>query len=313
MKVMTEVKNCDNCIFQSGRPEFDLKKCKRCSRTEKALFEPVPTAADLMESFMMKGTYPTLKLYEKHLKQVKDTMKSKLLSSDERRHEFKEVNLVAKFVPKKISDIDYIGLNTYLDDLGLLAHILEIDHKRVKKEPMILEQLKAYQLEPTQYVKPSFNKLGKSLNQVPELRNEGWSVEELAFTCSTIDAKYSSYKKQYETLKEEMIKCEKLKSDKKLVNKYGSVSLINNAPLYDISSIYNEMGSDLLIEYGKPNHEQLQYFMTRGMLTKNDIEQFKTVKDIALEFVVMDLDSERRTIETFQRRQMQAAQNRMRA
>lgn len=34
-------KNCNNCRFNIDSKEFDMKHCKKCSRTDRALYEPI--------------------------------------------------------------------------------------------------------------------------------------------------------------------------------------------------------------------------------------------------------------------------------
>jgi hypothetical protein len=189
-----------------------------------------------------------------------------------------------------------------------------LDHKEVKKDSELLNQLKAYQYEPTFYVKPNFNKLGKEkLQPNEEFKVDHWSIEELAEGYFNEGNKLQSLDEKYKKAKIEMEKCTELKQKRKLAHKYGSVSLIQNDPLYDVIAIYEDFGEEILIRYGKPDAQKLEEFVIRGIITKNDIEQFKTLVDIHLDFVIMSLDTEQKIYEMLQQRNIQASLNRRRA
>ncbi|PGT83244.1 hypothetical protein [Bacillus sp. AFS040349] len=307
------MKNCENCRFNSDRSEFDLKKCKKCSRTDRAYFEPIPNAASIMEGLMKDGTYPSLNNIKSRLKTIQKTMEKELSGSESKRHEFSRYNVVAKFVPKKINSIDYEGLNEFLYNVGLLLPVVKIDHKQVKKDQEVLDILECYQLEPTYYVKPNFNKKGKELNQADPFEIEGWSLDHLAGTYSNLNSQLEHYKFDYEKAKLAMLECKELLQDKKLSHEFGSVSLIANDPLYNVPAINEELGEDFLIKYGKPDTDKLDYFITKGTISKRDIEQFKTVTDIRLDFIVMELDKERRMLEMLHNKTIRTGLNLMRA
>ncbi|MDC3424364.1 hypothetical protein NC797_07570 [Aquibacillus sp. 3ASR75-11] len=271
------------------------------------------TAADIMEGLIENGTYPTIKNLKHRDQTIKKTMENKLKDSDSKRHEFKKHGLVAKFVSKKISEIDYEGLNEYLYNLGLLVPIVKIDHKKVKKNLFIYDQLKAYQFQPTSYVKPNFNKKGKSLNSPAPFEVDDWKMSDLALTLNRLKPELEYHNELYDKAKSQMLQCPELQQQRKLVHEYGSVSLVDNDPLYDVVAINEEMGEDILIKYGKPNEEKVQNFILKGTLTKADIDQFKTMVDIRLDFTVMSLEAEKRMLEMLNERHNIAAQNYMRA
>ncbi|MGN7300423.1 hypothetical protein [Ferdinandcohnia sp. SAFN-114] len=110
-----------------------------------------------------------------------------------------------------------------------------------------------------------------------------------------------------------MLQCKELHQEKKISHEYGSVSLVANDPLYDINAIYEDFGEEMLIQYGKPDSEKLQQFIQKGIITKKEIDQFKTVVDIRLDFIMMNLDTEKQMMSMLQNRTIQASQNRMRA
>ncbi len=303
------MKDCQSCKFNNQLPEFELKRCKKCSRTDRTLFEPIPGAADIMESIIDNGMYPSYSRAKKEDEGIKKAMENRLKHSEVRRHELKNTNLVAKFVPKKISKVDHQGLNEFLDDMGLLQFIATFDSAKIKKDTLLQQQLIAYQLEPTYFVKPNFNKAGNEKNAFSYVEDDSMSLEDLAQTLVQIKSRLDSYKSNYEKAKKQMILCPELLKKKKVSHKYGSVSLLENNPVYDIQAIYEELGSEFLIQYGKADSSLLAKYIEKGYFPKSAIEKFKTVIDIRLDFVVMDLDTERKNFEILHSKTMKAARN----
>ncbi|MGN7300424.1 hypothetical protein [Ferdinandcohnia sp. SAFN-114] len=72
-------KSCENCRFNTERPAFDLKRCKACSRTDRAHFEKNPNAAEIMQLLVEKGIYPSLKNVDSRVKAIKKTMEKQLI------------------------------------------------------------------------------------------------------------------------------------------------------------------------------------------------------------------------------------------
>lgn len=306
-------KSCETCRFKFGLEEFSIKRCKKCSKTERAYYEPLLTAADIMEGLLEDGTYPSLKLAETRKKEVKSRVQKILTTSEERRHEFTALGYVAKFVPKKIHEIDYVGLNEYLFDCGYLLHVIKLDHSRIKREGL-LEVFEKYQKKPTYTLSVSFNKEGR-LKKDSYINSTSLSenVEDLIKEYVHVNRQHEHFLSIYEDAKKNMESCEVLKSERKLKYKYGSVYLKENTPTYDIGRIFEELGVEYLIKYGKPHSTRLQHLIQRGSISPKDIDQFKTLIDVRLDFSLMTLEAERSMLENFQRMTVQSAQNRRRA
>ncbi|MFC0273566.1 hypothetical protein ACFFIX_19430 [Metabacillus herbersteinensis] len=78
-------KSCENCNFNVDGVNFELKRCKLCSRTDRSLFEEIPNAAIIMQRLMKLGTYPSLKNIKNRVQMIQKTMREQLSSSDEKR------------------------------------------------------------------------------------------------------------------------------------------------------------------------------------------------------------------------------------
>ncbi|MDE3840974.1 hypothetical protein C0966_17045 (plasmid) [Bacillus methanolicus] len=278
-------------------------------------------AAEMMEKFIEDGTYPELKQTKEKIKKLTSSMRERLESSETKRHEFSEFNLVGRFTAKKIYETDYIGLNEYLYDLGLLLHVVEIDNKKLQSNVLYFDMIQDFKLEDTYYVKPNFNKIGRELNKLPntfEITDQ-WNLTDMARDLAILKPRVKILTNEYEMLMRKMLKLpefEKLKtipkqSRKPVQHKYGSLSLQTNPVKYDISAIYDYIGEWILIEYGKPNAKLLERFILNGTISKKEIDQFKTIVDIELDFSVMSLEDEQKILNMLDEKNRLAAANRI--
>lgn len=273
---------------------------------------------ELIETFIEEGFYPDLKHTEGKIKIITSSMKERLQESESKRHVFTKYNLVGRFVAKRIYEVDVISLNEYLYDLGLLNQVCEIDNKKIKTNELYMAIIEPFKLKDTFYIKPNFNKTGKELIRIEDFAvNDSWSLDDMASSMAVLKPQLKDLEYKYEQLKRAILKTEEMQKlmvrpkREPIPHKYGSLSLLANPPRYDISAIYDYIGEWMLIEYGTPNSERLEQFILNGTITKKEIDQFKTVRDIRLDFSVMSLEDERRILEMLDNKNMIAASNRL--
>ncbi|UAL49878.1 hypothetical protein K7887_22435 (plasmid) [Sutcliffiella horikoshii] len=305
-------KSCENCKFNMQQPNFDLKLCKKCSRTDRAFFEPIkeleepiPTAATLMESLLRDGTYLSLKQLKNQLDALKKEVRYRLKDSEVNRHEYEKYNVVAKFVRKPITQVDNQGLIEnlfcFLQD-KIVCSVIRLDTTLIKKEiPEELVALKEFEHPSTYYVKPSFNKKGKEL-----LRIEGdyplgeLNINQLVKRFIPLQERLKNLEELYESQKKTMSNCEALKANNKLKHEFGSISLIANRPAYNMDKILEVYGEDFLIQYAAPDSVALQSLIDRRILPKSEVERFQIIMDYRLDFMMMNLEVERKITSQFQ-------------
>lgn len=278
-------------------------------------------AAQLMESFIEEGKYPHLKQTEKKVQLLTSSLRKRLETSETKRHVFEKQQLVGRFIVKKINETDTVSLNEYLYDLGLLLHVVEIDNKKIKENELYMEMIQDFKLEDTFYLKSNFNKAGNVRNKLPStyVVTDQWSVEDMARSLSILKPQIKALTHKYDKLKWNMLRLQEIQDLKRLSkeerkpipHKFGSLSLVANPSKYDISAIYDYIGEWLLIEYGTPNAKLLEQFILNGTVTARELEQFKTTKDIRLDFSVMTLEDEQKMFKMLDQKNMTAAFNRM--
>jgi hypothetical protein len=265
-------------------------------------------AALIMEQLYITGVYQDNKKAEAAIEAVKETLKTRL-NDEEKRREFPHLRVVAKFQPDYRYETDYVGLNEYLYDLGLLVPLARIDYKELKKEqPDVLKKIEIFKNPTEQYVKMTPNKQGRV--EIPEMTFSELSDDELILSWVESKGRLERTKAVIDQAREEMLVCPILRKEKKLSCNYGSVSILDKDPTYDIAQIYEFYGAEFLIQHSKPDMQKiLMEFVPKGMLNMNDIQQFRTLKSISSKFILMDLETESRQYHMFWDKRMQAANN----
>ncbi|MFB1100531.1 hypothetical protein [Terribacillus sp. JSM ZJ617] len=249
------------------------------------------TAADMMQELVESGMYIQLKTKKRHLEQIKNVVKEELINSEVKRHEFIKQGMVAKFVPKQVSKIDTVALNTYLNDLGYLKGVVELDHALLKDNLFMAEQLMDYKVPGDCTVVPYFNKIGKQLLKSPITISQG-TIKEHLLSFNMINREYKQLEDKYGSVKQEMQSCSLLREHRKLSYKYGSVIIKDNKPKYENEEIFKDFGPDVLINYGIPKTEKLNDLMLKGSIKKSDLDQFKYVENVRVDFMIMSLEDE---------------------
>jgi hypothetical protein len=278
-------------------------------------------AAQMIEQFIESGKYPQLKQAEKKIKILTSSMKERLETSECKRHVFKKQQLVGRFIAKPIYETDTVALNEYLYDLGLLLHVVEIDNKKIQGNELYFTMIQDFKLPDTFYVKPSFNKAGNALNKLPEPFDvtDDWSLDDMAEMLASLKPEVKILGNEYEKLKVNLLHLQEFQELKRIPkedrtpikHKYGSLSIVTNPARYNISAIYDYLGEGLLIEYGTPSSKLLEQFILNGTINKSELDQFKTLKDIRLDFSVMTIDDEQKMLEMLDHKNKIAAANRM--
>lgn len=261
-------------------------------------------AQAIMENLFMENQYQDQKQDEHKLKLIRKELMTRH-PEEQKRWEFKDYGVIAKFQYSNVYETDVLGLNEFLYDLGLLESVARFDITE-KKEPEIFNKLSPYRLDPTHFVK--FNPKKGLVNKEEEDFSH-FNNEQLIFIWSKTKSNFDYAEIAVENAKEEMMECEVLKKNKKIVCEFGSASLIANKPSYDMDNLSRELGGDFIIQNAKVNMDILEKYITRGVITKNEILSFRKVIDIKEKYVVTFANTESIQSEMLYNRKMIAAKN----
>ncbi len=298
--------------FFNGLSFFYLKKevtkmiIEKITDKEK---EPILIgAARLMEDVFESGLYRKMKTADKKLEDIKMTIRKQYKDGESKRYELPH-NLVAKFIPNPTYETDEIGLKMYLDDYGLLPQTISIKANSFKEEPDLLDSLRPF-LKPVEYFAQFYlNKAGKAHIDKEEYLYSG-NIEELALRFIEEKTSLKESKTIYKKIMKKIQSCPILRQSQAVKSTYGTCKLRKKEMEYHVNSLYNEYGSDFLLKHGQISMKNIEEFIAKGYFSSKDIQQFRKLVAIDLRFVIMDKDTEVKTMEFFHNQTMRKAQMR---
>ncbi|WP_264739537.1 hypothetical protein [Cytobacillus firmus] len=170
-----------------------------------------------------------------------------------KRHEFKNLNWVAKFVAKNIWVTNHSGI---IEELlcyvqpDIAFSVMKLDSKSIKDDNQV-GLLKPYTIPTTSFIKPALNKKGKSFIDNRDYLFGGQCEEELLSEIMAVTKELQTYQIRYEDFRKSCLRCPDLRERKKVTTPYGSISLLNNKPEWDLERVFGTLGEDFLIKYRK--------------------------------------------------------------
>lgn len=268
------------------------------------------SAAKELIHLIESGTYEKMKQNKTLLEQSKAYLRDLLEPYPAKRHEFKELNWVAKFIPKKIWETDNERL---IEDLlcyikpEIALSVIKLDTKRIKSGGVKLD---AYLLPKSHYVRPTLNKFGKSKVKLTDFLFGAQTEVEMVAEIKACSFEEKKYEEIYNHFKESSNRCSVLLEQRKVTTPYGSVSLIENKPKWELKDVYRDFGEDLFINFGKVDMAKLEELIIGGAVPNGILSNHRVLKDIRLDFVVMDLAGEEKAMNFHRNRQIKTSMRR---
>lgn len=259
------------------------------------------------ETYVKSGGYKELKQSDLFLKEAKAHLRKELEQLPGKRHEYRSLNMVAKFVAKKIQRTDHSSiieemLNYLKPEVAL--SLITLDVKQIKQDNQ-LNQIAAYQEEATYYVRPYLNKAGKSYVPLRESLFGGQSNEQLIGEIKMAANAQALHKQKYTELKNRLTETTELQKIKKKKLSIGSLSLIQNTPTWDLQGIFTELGDEFISSYGKVDLARAEEWSLMGRIPQSIIKKHREIVDIQLDFIVMQLDVEEKVMQYHNNRRSQ--------
>lgn len=259
-------------------------------------------AGQLMEKFVEEGHYREFRVSVHLVEQHKKHVYSYLKHSESRRHEYEKFGVIAKFVPKKVYEYDRVELNEFLFNIGVLHKVVTFNKDTILE----FSDLNKFIIPKPKKLGVAFNKKGRvQLEEVSES-----NLEDHLEQFVKIKEKEAIFKLKYEKLKEKMLACPVLQKKEKITHEYGSVYLSENpSKEFNVLKIYEHLGPEFVIEHGQSSSTKINEFIERGTIQLSDINQFRRVVDIQMDFRLMLLEDERRMFEHLNRRRNKMLEN----
>jgi hypothetical protein len=266
---------------------------------------PLIGAAEQMEYLFQKGIYQGRKQSKDCLEQLKYLMRQTFSQFESNRNEFHGV--VVKFVRVPVYETNTKGLKEYINDLGLLPKVVKLNFSNIKDNEDLEELFEIYKLPTERYARIFLNAKGKLHTQKREYLFDP-SFEGMAESFLKEKKALDRWEKDYQKVLHQMENCTILKQSQTLKCSYGTVKLVNKDVEYDVESIYDDFGAKFLLDYGQISMEKLEEYITRKFISPKEVNNFRKQIDIQLRFVVMDLESERRSMEYLYKSMMEKSQ-----
>lgn len=266
---------------------------------------PIIGAAEKMEYLFQSGIYQRRKNSKDCLQQLKYLMRQTVNEFETNRNEF--YGVVAKFIRVPVYETDFRGLKEFINDLGLLPKVVNLKYSHLKEDEDLEEVLDSFKLPSEPYVQLFLNSKGKHQTIKREYLFDP-SFEGMAVAFLNEKKEYERSEQEYQNILQQMKNCPLLKHSISLKCNYGTVKLMKREIEYDVESIYNEFGAKFLLDYGQISMEGLEYYVTNGFLSHKEINTFRKQVDIQVKFVVMDLETERKSMEYIYNKKMTNAQ-----
>ncbi|PGT84640.1 MULTISPECIES: hypothetical protein [Bacillaceae] len=262
-------------------------------------------AAKLMEDLFLNGIYQRRKSSKEFLDQLKHTMRKTFSNYETRRNEFH--GIVAKFVRDPIYKTDTISFKGLLNDIGILHKVVKLNYSFIKDDEDLVDLLADYSYPKEFFAQIYLNKKGKNEVDKREFLFDT-SLEGIAELFKSEKRNIDRLEEKYRNTLLDIEKCPMLKQAGTLKCNYGTIKLREKDVVYDVESIFKEFGSHFLLEYGQISMEKVEEYIIKGFLSYKEIEKYRKLVDIPLKFFVMDIETERKSMETYQYISMQKAQ-----
>jgi hypothetical protein len=81
---------------------------------------------------------------------------------------------------------------------------------------------------------------------------------------------------------------------------FGTISCSTTAPLISTTDLYNQLGEEAILKYGKVDFSLLPSYMAKGFFSKSDLKRYRKVIDIRLKYTLMQIHAEQRRREFYQ-------------
>jgi 3-polyprenyl-4-hydroxybenzoate decarboxylase and related decarboxylases len=222
------------------------------------------------------------KYLEKKLDIIKDEIKRRL-DEETKRLEYKELDVVVKFVAVKKYDFDILNLQELLYNHGLLIDCSQV----ITKAQDVLSKIKEFELEQTYHVRINLKhkvEINQDFSKLNDL--------ELITLWKEDNSKYKELDRKIKQTKDVIMKELISKNVTKVVFNYGTINLCKNKTSYDMKSILDNFGFEFFNNYCGIKNEKLDEYISLGFLNKKEVEKFKKLSDITLRFVVMKISDE---------------------
>ncbi|MDP5276211.1 hypothetical protein [Chengkuizengella axinellae] len=248
--------------------------------------EKLVGAAKIMEDIFEKGIYAEKQRAKHRMNIIKDQIMASFPKDCKRLVLNKHVSAFYRVMPKY--EVDHVGLNEYLANLGYLND----DFVKMMKKDEIIKKIKPFEKPRERYIKMYPKKHAKP--QLQPLDYSSYLLEQLAYFWEQANIEFHHYDDLESGAKKQMLLCEKLKKEK-MTCSFGSVNYVIKPAQFNINDIANEYGIDFVIENAKVTSEGIDLLIKKGVISKKEVSNFKKEIDRDVVFVITQMKNEEKS------------------
>ncbi|RKJ75244.1 hypothetical protein D7X33_17705 [Butyricicoccus sp. 1XD8-22] len=260
-------------------------------------------AIDRFQQYLINGRYQKLRQLEQRQKETRQFIRKQLQDKEGKRFEFKKVGYVGRFVRKIETYTDHKALIEELTNYLSVSSMIQLDVLNFNPASDDVKTLvEPFSLPVDTYVKPTLNKAGKAYVNVYKGYYDNYPtilgyMEEVA-AYAIREEKEKAAKKEYEQLMSDL-KSELTKSVK---TNYGTLSVIQKKPKYDLLALLNEFDEEFLLEQCQVKLTEFHELIEMGILERTFLEPFQQIVDVRVDFILQSIESEQRAFEFMEQR-----------
>lgn len=240
---------------------------------------------DSLKFFLDTGKYQAKIKTSNQLDILRNCIKQYHIENDLKKFCWRMEGVAGYFEAIRIYEVDKWALNEYLMQIGVLPVVVDIKWKSIEESDKkrlldwTLPQWPIIRFAPNKSIhfdKDSiceFNEKAKKLNLSQQL---------MAWKASKI--KYDLLQSEWETLRRQLQ--QKLNPGERVKVDFGTISSLAQDPIISGESLHKLLGSSAVENYGTVNHSKLTFYMSRGMVSKSELNIYRRVVEVRLRYVL---------------------------
>lgn len=255
---------------------------------------------DRLAIFLESGKYSEMKDIEGFLEQSKEHIHTMYRQSEQRRHLFKDIDMLIKFVPVPTYSVDHPklidSLEDYLSDT-YLSKLLSLDTKKLKKDDLI-EDMQPFIVKQKPFLRLALNKHGKSMVSKNDYLFGGQSIEEMLLEYRSMKLHLETISTDYKEMMSDFLR----KTSKSQKTKYGTLVYQMSNPSYNMKKVLDVYDMDWVKHYCTVNTGRVKEFIELGIVPKSVLSEAQSLIDINLTFTIMSITSEAAILKSLDRK-----------
>ncbi|KRE48410.1 hypothetical protein [Paenibacillus sp. Soil724D2] len=246
-----------------------------------------------IEAFIQSGAYRELKHLEEKSNVLKCLIRDKQSALRRKRMVWTSIGVVGQFQINKTYEYNFIEMNEYLYDLGILPKIASINGDLLSQEQEV--ELKRLCTPGKSYVRYTPNRVGRDEchNPLDEYNHYlSMSLSNKVSVWKDMHLRKSVLNNAWERERKQAVNMDLFHISSNIPIKTGSLSLIKTLERFQAAHVLQLFGPNVLVHCARVDYMILEEYAARGYLKKSDLNSFRKTLDIQESYHLMTMRSE---------------------